>query len=74
MTIEFGNFANFIVRNFVVIWEAPICLHADSPGCGKKNRRTQRCQTHTRAYSKETALVFVGKQPMKGASPPRECK
>ena len=24
MTIKFGNFANFIVRNFVVIWEAPI--------------------------------------------------
>ena len=23
MTIKFGNFANFIVRNFVVIWEAP---------------------------------------------------
>ena len=23
MTIEFGNFTNFIVRNFVVIWEAP---------------------------------------------------
>ena len=23
MTINFGNFANFIVRNFVVIWEAP---------------------------------------------------
>ena len=23
MTIRFGNFANFIVRNFVVIWEAP---------------------------------------------------
>ena len=24
MTIKFRNFANFIVRNFVVIWEAPI--------------------------------------------------
>ena len=24
MTIKFGYFANFIVRNFVVIWEAPI--------------------------------------------------
>ena len=24
MTIKFGIFANFIVRNFVVIWEAPI--------------------------------------------------
>ena len=24
MTIKFGNFANFIIRNFVVIWEAPI--------------------------------------------------
>ena len=24
MTIKFGKFANFIVRNFVVIWEAPI--------------------------------------------------
>ena len=24
MTIKFGNFAIFIVRNFVVIWEAPI--------------------------------------------------
>ena len=24
MTIKFGNSANFIVRNFVVIWEAPI--------------------------------------------------
>ena len=24
MTIKFGNFANFIVRNFVVIWEASI--------------------------------------------------
>ena len=23
MTIKFGTFANFIVRNFVVIWEAP---------------------------------------------------
>ena len=23
MTIKFGNFANFIVRNFVVIWDAP---------------------------------------------------
>ena len=23
MTIKFGNFANFIVRNFAVIWEAP---------------------------------------------------
>ena len=23
MTIKFGNFANFIVRYFVVIWEAP---------------------------------------------------
>ena len=23
MTIKFGNFANFIVRDFVVIWEAP---------------------------------------------------
>ena len=23
MTIKFGNFVNFIVRNFVVIWEAP---------------------------------------------------
>ena len=23
MTIKFGNFANFIVRNLVVIWEAP---------------------------------------------------
>ena len=23
MTIKFGNFATFIVRNFVVIWEAP---------------------------------------------------
>ena len=23
MTIKFGNFANFIVRNFVVIWEVP---------------------------------------------------
>ena len=23
MTIKFGKFANFIVRNFVVIWEAP---------------------------------------------------
>ena len=23
MTIKFGNFTNFIVRNFVVIWEAP---------------------------------------------------
>ena len=23
MTMKFGNFANFIVRNFVVIWEAP---------------------------------------------------
>ena len=23
MTVKFGNFANFIVRNFVVIWEAP---------------------------------------------------
>ena len=23
MTIKFGNFANLIVRNFVVIWEAP---------------------------------------------------
>ena len=23
MTIKFGNFANFIVRKFVVIWEAP---------------------------------------------------
>ena len=22
MTIKFGDFANFIVRNFVVIWEA----------------------------------------------------
>ena len=28
MTIKFGNFANFVVRNFVVIWEAPnlICV------------------------------------------------
>ena len=24
MTIKFGNFANFIVRNFVVSWGAPI--------------------------------------------------
>ena len=24
MTIKFGNFANFIVRNFVVMWEAPV--------------------------------------------------
>ena len=24
MTIKFGNCANFIVTNFVVIWEAPI--------------------------------------------------
>ena len=24
MTIKFGNFATFIVRNYVVIWEAPI--------------------------------------------------
>ena len=24
MTIKFGNFANPIVRSFVVIWEAPI--------------------------------------------------
>ena len=23
MTIKFGNFANFVVRDFVVIWEAP---------------------------------------------------
>ena len=23
MTIKFGNYANFIVRDFVVIWEAP---------------------------------------------------
>ena len=23
MTTNFGNFASFIVRNFVVIWEAP---------------------------------------------------
>ena len=23
MTIKFGNFANFIVRNLAVIWEAP---------------------------------------------------
>ena len=23
MTIKLGNFTNFIVRNFVVIWEAP---------------------------------------------------
>ena len=33
MTIKFGNFANFIVRNFVVIWEAPkegLC-----EGCGE---------------------------------------
>ena len=27
MTIEFGNFANFTVRNFVVIWEPPNILH-----------------------------------------------
>ena len=26
MTIKFGDFANFIVRNFVVIWEAPSVL------------------------------------------------
>ena len=24
MTIKFGNFTNFIFRNFVVIWEAPV--------------------------------------------------
>ena len=23
MTIKFGHFANFIVRTFVVVWEAP---------------------------------------------------
>ena len=27
MTKKIGNFANFIVRNFVVIWEAPIEPH-----------------------------------------------
>ena len=31
MTIIFGKYANFIVRNFVVIWEAPI--HESTCGC-----------------------------------------
>ena len=37
MTIKFGNFANFIVRNFVVIWEAPNKWEAY---CGTNRRRT----------------------------------
>ena len=32
MTMKFGNFANFIVRYFVVIWEAPIQSGPPSPG------------------------------------------
>ena len=27
MTTKFGNFENFIVRNFVVIWEKPLSHH-----------------------------------------------
>ena len=34
MTIKFGNFANFIVRNFVVIWEAP--SHSNHQWCDAK--------------------------------------
>ena len=53
MTIKLGNFANFIVRNFVVIWGAPIfhlkiCYCSWPPstsskdGDREKNRKIER--------------------------------
>ena len=45
MAIKFGHFANFIVRNFVVIWEAPttggstIGCDRAARGCGLRHPR-----------------------------------
>ena len=41
MTIKFGNFAIFIVRNFVVIWEAPNIFYFFARERGRGSPRRQ---------------------------------
>ena len=50
MTIKFGNFTNFIVRNLLVIWEAPTYEHEfrfrREPLGKLEMRRGMSCEEH----------------------------
>ena len=53
MTIRFGNFVNFIVRIFVVIWEAPIDLGRDK---ARKMFLWGACPFLTKALGRQDCL------------------
>ena len=60
MTIKFGkfgNFANFIVRNFVVIWEAPM-------GCQEMSSWSGRPSGKARGVKVGCAILSLLKIPL----------
>ena len=53
MTIKFGKFANFIVRNFVVVWEAPIARVTPAPHIQGKNMNKHLAKTWPQTLQKK---------------------